>query len=124
MQDLNISTLGHTWLIDIDGCLLAHNGYIQAGGDKLLMVSKEFFSQIPPGDMIILLTSRKSCVRSQTENFLNENGIRYDHIIFDLPYGERILINDIKPSGMKTALCVNVQRDKGIDAVVKLDENL
>ena len=30
-----------------------------------------------------------------------------------LPNGERILINDIKPEGLLTALCLNVERNLG-----------
>ena len=44
---------------------------------------------------------------------LNKYNIRYDKIIFDIPTGERILINDIKPQGLNTALCWNITRDKG-----------
>ena len=31
-----------------------------------------------------------------------------------MPTGERILINDIKPSGLRTALAINVKRDEGL----------
>ena len=34
-QDLKISTLGHTWILDLDGTLVEHNGY-KTGEDKLL----------------------------------------------------------------------------------------
>ena len=62
--------------------------------------------------MIILLTARSSEVRDMTEKFLRENNIRYDHIIFDVPVGERILVNDNKPSGLVTALAIERTRDK------------
>lgn len=35
MTRLSLSSLPHTWLIDIDGTLLKHNGY-KEGGDELL----------------------------------------------------------------------------------------
>ena len=50
--------------------------------------------------------------------------IRFDQIIYDLPFGERILINDAKPSGLKTAYSVNTVRDAGISLEVRIDENL
>ena len=37
-----------------------------------------------------------------------------DHTLFGLPAGERVLINDTKPSGLSTALAVNVVRDAGL----------
>ena len=54
---LELSTLKHTWLIDIDGCILKHNGY-KDGCDVLLDGVLDFFAQIPLGDIIILLTAR------------------------------------------------------------------
>ena len=43
--------------------------------------------------------------------FLNENKIRYDEIIFNVPMGERIIVNDRKPSGLEMAVALNVDRD-------------
>ena len=39
------------------------------------------------------------------------NNIRYDYIITDLPFGERILVNDNKPSGLSMAYAINKVRD-------------
>jgi len=44
---------------------------------------------------------------------LKQNNIKYNKIIFDLPMGERILINDKKNDGAITAYCVNLDRNKG-----------
>ncbi len=49
--------------------------------------------------------------------FLRAHGLRFDHAIFNLPTGERVLINDAKPSGLATALAVNVPRDAGLSAM-------
>jgi hypothetical protein len=35
-------------------------------------------------------------------------------ILFDLPTGERLLINDKKPDGTKTAYSININRNEGI----------
>ena len=43
--------------------------------------------------------------------FLKENGIRYNQIIFNAPYGERIVINDDKPSGLHMCRAIMVKRD-------------
>ena len=61
--------------------------------------------------MIVFLTSRTEEYRLKTIEFLKKNNVRYDHIIFDAPYGERILINDDKPSGLKMGWCINKTRD-------------
>ena len=108
---LTLSTLGHTWLLDLDGTIVKHNGYKIDGQDSLLDGAKEFLRSIPEGDKIIFLTSRKAEYKEQTEEFLKELSIRYDEILFDLPYGERILLNDKKPSGLVTGIAVNKERN-------------
>lgn len=109
--ELQLSNLGHTWVFDLDGTLVKHNGYKTEGKDTLLDGVKEFWKGIPDKDMIIILTSRTEEYRLITESFLREHEIRYDRIIFNAPYGERILINDEKPSGLKTAYAINTVRD-------------
>lgn len=108
---LVMTTLGKTWLLDLDGTLVKHNGYKIDGRDSLLPKTKRLLAQIHPEDAIILLTSRGEEQREETEAFLREHNIRYDHIIFRLPYGERILVNDRKPSGRETAFAINTQRN-------------
>ena len=111
-REIILSTLPHTWIFDLDGTLVKHNGYLTAQGDTLLDGAAEFLATIPDKDMIILLTARTSDLREVTEKFLAENKIRYDHIIFDAPVGERILVNDNKPSGLVTAYALERTRDK------------
>jgi len=60
----------------------------------------------------------------ETIRFLEKNDIRFDHIIFDLPYGERILINDIKKSGMLTAYAINKERDGAMNLQIERTEDL
>ena len=110
---LTLSPLGHTWILDLDGTIVKHNGYKLDGHDTLLDGSLDFLNSIPKDDMIIFLTSRLPEYSKITENFLKEHNIRYDHIIYYAPYGERVLINDRKPSGLDTAIAVNVERDAG-----------
>ena len=121
---LTLSPLSHTWLIDIDGCVFAHNGHLR-GVDILLPGVAEFWATIPSGDRIILLTSRTAQHAEHTQQALHVHGLRYDQIIFDLPYGERILLNDKKPSGLPTAHAINLTRDSGLTQVsVKTDQTL
>ncbi len=124
MSNLVLSTLGHTWILDLDGTLVKHNGYKIDGEDTFLPGAKEFLKNIPEKDMIVFLTSRDEGYRNVTEQFLNENEIRYEHIIFNAPYGERILINDDKPSGLRMGVAINKDRDSAINIIVQEDSGL
>jgi hypothetical protein len=114
MMEITLSPLGHTWLLDLDGTIVKHNGYKTDGFDTFLAGAEEFLKSIPDGDMLVFITSRAEEYRDMTERFLIENGIRFDRVIFDAPFGERIVVNDRKPSGLATAVAVNVERDDGI----------
>lgn len=118
-----MSPLPKTWIFDIDGTLLIHNGYL-SGEDIPIDSSLNFIRKLPTEDHIILLTSRSEKYRTCTEEYLKKIGIRFDAIIFGLPTGERILINDSKPSGLKTAYAICVERDKGINAIITIDSTL
>jgi hypothetical protein len=121
MIDLSLSSLPHTWIIDIDGTILKHNGHKELG-DQLLAGVKEFWQRIPAGDTIILMSARDEVYAEVTLRFLRRNSLRYNQVIFGLPKGERILINDTKPSGLQTAYAINIRRDEGLDGlVVKYD---
>ena len=124
MEELILSPLGHTWILDLDGTVVKHNGYKTDGEDSFLPGAEEFLRNIPDKDMIVFLTSRSEEYRSITEGFLRKKGIRYDHIIFDAPYGERILINDNKPSGLRTGITVDGCRDTSFLPSVVIDEEL
>lgn len=123
MEDLKLSSLPKTWIFDLDGTILVHNGY-KNGGDRILPGVKEFFDKIPDSDHILILTARKEEVLESTIKFLNDNGIRYNNILADIPFGERILLNDMKDSGLKTAYAVNLKRDEGLNFSVEIDEDL
>jgi hypothetical protein len=117
---LNLSNLSKTWIFDVDGTIVRHNGYL-SGEDVLLDGVSNFFSNLPKDDVVILMTARESQYIESLKNFLNKNNIRYDYIIPNLPHGERILINDIKPSGLKTAFAINKIRDEKLVLDFKTD---
>jgi hypothetical protein len=124
MKSVRLSLLPHVWLIDIDGTILKHNGH-KMGGDELLPGVKDFWSSIPEGDLIILLSARTHEEMPSTLAFLDAEGIRYDHALFGMPKGERIVINDGKPGGLRTAIALNVERDEGLaNLVVITDQTL
>lgn len=108
---LVLSTLAKTWIFDLDGTIVKHNGYKTDGIDSLLPGAREYLETIPPEDKIIFLTSREEKYRETTVRFLTDHGIRYDGILFELPVGERIVVNDRKPSGIEMAVALNMDRD-------------
>lgn len=111
-MEIEMSTLPKTWILDLDGTIVRHNGYKIGGTDILLEGADRLLSQIKENDMVIFITSRKREYQEMTERFLDGQGIRYDHIIYEAPYGERILINDRKPSGLAMAYAINTKRDE------------
>ena len=124
MDKLTLSTLGHTWIFDLDGTIVKHNGYRIDGQDSFLLGAKEFLKRLPKKDMIVFITSRTDESREITEEFLLKNGIHYDHIIFNAPYGERILFNDNKPSGLRMGVALNKKRDEELKVDLVEDKTL
>ena len=123
-ETVYVSPLGKTWIFDSDGTLCKHNGYKLDGVDTVLPGVKDFFAQLSEEDKVIIVTSRKKEYASITESFLKDNGIHYDAIIYDMPYGERILINDKKPSGLITGIAVNTERDVFMQQRFEVDPKL
>ncbi len=110
-ETIVLSTLPKTWIFDLDGTLLKHNGYKIDGYDTVLPGALEYLSTIPKDDKIVIFTSRTDEYRQDTIEFLNSHGIRYDEILFNMPMGERIIVNDRKPSGLDMSIAINIDRD-------------
>lgn len=121
---IEMTSLNKTWILDIDGTLVKHNGYKIDGKDTLLDGVKEFFDNLSPNDKVIMLTARKEEYLEDLKKFLKENNLRYDYLLTDMPMGERILINDRKPSGLDMAFAINKNRDECFAVNYKIDENL
>lgn len=119
-----VSPLGKTWIFDLDGTIVKHNGYKIDGKDTFLDGAKEFLESIPETDKIVFLTSRTVNEEKLTLDFLAENHVRFDDIIWNAPYGERVLINDQKPSGLNTAIAISPMRDEFMHDSFEIDENL
>lgn len=112
MEDkLVLSTLPKTWVFDLDGTLLKHNGYKTDGTDTILPGVNEYLQSIPDEDKIVIFTSRIDEYRQMTIDFLKDNNIRYDEILFNMPMGERIIVNDRKPSGLDMSVAINIDRN-------------
>lgn len=110
-KEIRVSPLAKTWILDLDGTIVVHNGPYRYGTDHFLPGAREFLENIPAQDMIIFLTARNNYEKAHTLRFLKDNNVRYDHIIFNAGHGERILINDNKPDGLVTAMAINTERD-------------
>lgn len=121
---IELSNLGHTWIFDLDGTLVKHNGYKIDGEDTLLEGVLDMLNQIPEADMIVILTSREEKYKEETIKFLDDNNIRYDKIMFGVPIGERIVVNDIKPGGLKTAMAINLKRDDKRNISIDINDEL
>ena len=73
---LVLSTLPKTWVFDLDGTLLKHNGYKIDGVDTVLPGALEYLATIPNEDKIVIFTSRTDEYKQMTLDFLQDNGIR------------------------------------------------
>lgn len=121
---LEFSPLAKTWVLDIDGTLVKHNGYKIDGYDTLLDGVKKFFETLSPDDKVVLLTARKEEYLPALKDFLAKNNIRYDFLLTDMPMGERILVNDRKPSGLDMSFAINKNRDDVFNVAYKINEEL
>ena len=108
-----------TIFCDIDGTLLKHHGdqclyNIMKKPPELLPNVIETIGCWKDNEYkIILTTGRPERMRNLTQEQLDTVGIFYDMLIMGLPHGERIVINDSKPSLSSTAIGVVVERNKG-----------
>lgn len=93
-------------------------------GDQLLPGVKELFERIPETDVIVLMTARKLEFQESLKEFLKEHKIRFDYLFPNMPQGERILINDRKPSGLIMAFAVNKDRDQPLELQFEIDNSL
>jgi len=118
MSKDKLPTLSKTWILDLDGTMLKHNGYLEESGDTLLSGVSDFYkNNINENDFVLILTSREKEYKEKTINFLKSNNIRFDEIMFAMPNGERVIVNDTKPRGMVTAVSIPVERDGGLSNI-------
>ena len=121
---LTLSSLPHTWILDLDGTIVEHNGYKLYGDDRLLPGVMDFIGQIPREDYIHIVTARKEAYKVPTEAFPKRNGVRFNQILYGMPVGERILINDRKKSGLKMGVLINKKRDAPLNINVQIQDDL
>jgi len=119
MRKLKLN-LKKTIFLDIDGCLIKHNGTLSS------QVTKE--PELLPGTIekldeweaaehkIILTTGRKESMRRATEKQMKKLGIFYDQLVMGCNRGTRVIINDKKPDypELKVAKKIEIDRNIGI----------
>jgi len=106
-----------TIICDIDGTLLPHVvppdiSPISIGGTTEKLQEWDL-----KGYNIILITGRRESQRMLVEETLENLGIFYDQLIMGVGGGDRILINDKKADGRKTAFSINLERNQGINDI-------
>lgn len=106
-----------TYFVDIDGVLMKNASEIfhpKWGESHPLEENVEAVNELYESgkNKVILVTARLSEYREETERKLEELGIKYHDIIFDLPHAKRYLVNDYSGSNSyPTSIAVNVKRD-------------
>lgn len=118
MNKKHLSNLRKTWIFDLDGTLVEHNGY-KINKEIILSGVNEFFdSYIKDDDYVIITTGRTDEQAAPAIELLKLNKIKIDKIITNLPLGERLLFNDIKPdTNLKTAYSFNLDRNMGLEKI-------
>ncbi|QNI83935.1 mobA-like NTP transferase domain protein [Synechococcus sp. PROS-7-1] len=113
-----VSRLPKTWFIDIDGVIVKHNSHLELGdSQQFLSGVKDFLKNINSCDTLVITTAR-----SAEDSVLIMDKIKAIvdcrvELLSNLGHGERILINDRKPSGLKTAVAVNAKRNSGLSYI-------
>lgn len=98
--------------IDLDGTLVIHNYDPEHIDEKLIKKTVEFLDEHK--DAYIVLTTSRSLENVQKAiEYLYNEGIHFDDMIYDLPTGKRILVNDHKKGSEDKAFAINLERDRG-----------
>ena len=69
-DEIRLSPLPKTWILDLDGTLVVHDGPFIMRKDEFLPGAREFLDSIPKRDMIIFLTARSEYEKPHTMRFL------------------------------------------------------
>jgi len=73
-------------------------------------------------DMIVLLTSRTNEYKNMIIDIKND--IKYEEIIFNAQFDEKIVFNDQKLSGLTMAHTINPKKDMFLDNKIIIDGKL
>jgi ribonucleotide monophosphatase NagD (HAD superfamily) len=121
-HNIDQATKNYTIFCDLDGtiweqgdpCEIAKPGYqpkmILGSIDKI----REWDSK---GFKIILTTGRKESLREVTVKQLSYAGVVYDQLVMGIGGGSRVLINDLRANGDKSAFVIQPKRNEGIGGI-------
>jgi len=106
-----------TLFIDLDGTLVRNSSqYSQPrwGETEGIQENIDAINALFDSDRVevIITTSRKESFKSKTEQQLARVGLKYHKIIYGLPHGKRIVVNDYAPSNpYKSCDAINIRRN-------------
>jgi hypothetical protein len=104
-----------TLLVDLDGTLVFHNANPLEDKDVFLPGAIAWLKDAKEkGYFIVLTTARAYTACLPIMKVLKEQGFIFDRLLFELPTGPRILINDGPEKGAVKAIAHNVPRNLGV----------
>jgi hypothetical protein len=106
------------YFLDIDGCTTQAGMPYGAGSWRdvhvLDGVKEKTAKMIADGCSIILVTSRPGTEAGVTEAVLKEDGVQWTRIVYGIPNGPRVLVNDYAASNPYPACsAINTKRNSG-----------
>lgn len=118
-----------TCFIDIDGTILFHANkaaceqwWADIDGVKGYMlphVADTFNAIESIGGKIVLCTARPECLRVQTEAELRACGLWWHALVMGITAGDRVLVNDLHPSGEYEVGAIALLRNEGLGRVLE-----
>ena len=107
-----------TIFIDLDGTLVKHNYSPLVTQDSFLPGAVDFLRHARSAGHYCILTTNRSAEKSEAvlKELLTHYNFSFERVMFDLPVGVRILINDTKGTEVR-AIAVPVLRDVGLEDI-------
>lgn len=108
--------------LDLDGTCFSHTGdlydIMTSKGVYLLDGVVDFFKKCrEDGVYMVITTARPESLRAFTTAQMTKHGLWFDQLVMGLPTGQRVVINDNKPSGEGTARGICVERNLGLKKI-------
>ena len=106
-----------TIFIDLDGVLVLNSGQFTQpywGTTEGIADNIDVLNRLHDTGRVhvVITTARKESHREATLQQLEKCGVKYDSIIFGLPHGKRIVVNDYAPSNpFKSCDSINIRRN-------------
>jgi ribonucleotide monophosphatase NagD (HAD superfamily) len=107
-----------TLILDLDGCIVENKNrdiFEQLDIDLVLLpgVREKIKAWDRAGCKIYVFTGRTEGSRARTEEQLKKLNIPYTQLVMGSGGGPRVLINDSKPDGRRTAFAYSIQPNVG-----------